>query len=82
MWRIAALLATLLPLAGFMSDWFLYTVLRPLDVSRLNNVQLPGVMFVYAVAPIFLMVESFRSLSYLDQTVYETTWAANAPYIS
>jgi hypothetical protein len=84
LWRTASVMSTaLLPIMYFilLLDHFavggfakgLYRYWKPL------NIIIGG---LYVIAKLFLLVEVFRTLFYLPEDAYITTWASNIPHVS
>jgi hypothetical protein len=82
LWRAASIMATaLLPTMYFpmlLEQFFLHGYF-PLKLIKYWNIFFGS---LYVVARAFLLVEIFRTLFYLPEDAYVTTWAANLPNVS
>lgn len=83
LWRICAVGAILLPIPVAVSHF-------PLTLTRINDmnaktirimesIQIPFAIF-YALARLFLITESIRSLYFLPSEAFVSTWSANFPH--
>jgi hypothetical protein len=82
LWRTASIMATaLLPAMYFpllLEQFFLHGYF-PLKLIKYWNISFGS---LYVVARAFLLVEIFRTLFYLPEDAYVTTWATNIPNVS
>jgi hypothetical protein len=79
LWRVASIISTvLLPVMYFflILDEF-FTRIPPLLI-KIWDIVFGG---LYIVARAFLLVEIFRTLFYLPEDAYLTTWTANVPHV-
>lgn len=82
LWRTASIMATtLLPVMYiplFLEQFFF------LGYIPMSVIQIWDIVFgcFYVLARAFLLVEIFRTLFYLPEDAYMTTWAASIPHIS
>jgi hypothetical protein len=90
LWRTASIMSTaLLPIMYiiFLLHYILLEYILPSSWSmwRLNwyrkylNIIIGG---LYVIARLVLLVEIFRTLFYLPEDAYITTWASNIPHVS
>jgi hypothetical protein len=85
LWRIASIVSTaLLPIMYivFPLDYVLLRYrsgLRYIPYRKSLNIIIGG---IYVIAKLFLLVEIFRTLFYLPEDAYITTWASNVPHVS
>ena len=80
LWRTASIMSTvLLPimcLPLFVNE---YIVRGPFMLIKVWEIIVGG---LYVIARAFLLVEIFRTLFYLPEDAYVTTWASNFPHVS
>ena len=90
LWKIAALLTVAAPptwvaLSLVVRKLGINTVKRKLQSSRFFNQTFDGLAIVftvlYAVARLYIIVELFRSLLFLDAKTFSSTWSSNIPHI-
>jgi hypothetical protein len=90
LWRIASIFTAAAPwfsifVAGMIRIKFLAdfgeSKFGPMKWSRYWWWFIRSEAVLYVVTRLFITIEMFRALYYLPPGVYETTWAANAPYI-
>jgi len=85
LWRIASIMSTaLLPIMYivFLLDYVLLRYRSGLSLfpyRKSLNLIIGG---LYVIARLFLLVEIFRTLFYLPEDAYITTWASNIPHVS
>ena len=85
LWRIASIMSTaLLPIMYivFLLDDVLLRYRSGLSLfpyRKSLNLIIGG---LYVIARLFLLVEIFRTLFYLPEDAYITTWASNIPHVS
>jgi hypothetical protein len=82
LWRTASIMATTLPpvmyFALLLEQFFLHGYF-PVKMIKIWNIVFGS---LYVVARAFLLVEIFRTLFYLPEDAYVTTWASNFPHMS
>jgi hypothetical protein len=83
LWRMTSIMATTLPgvmyLCLLLQQFFLPHYFLPVNLIKIWNIFF-GTLYLMARA--FLLVEIFRTLFYLPEDAYVTTWASNFPHVS
>jgi hypothetical protein len=82
LWRTASIMTTTLPgvmyLCLLLQQFFLPPFSLPLNLIKIWNIFFGA---LYVIARAFLLVEIFRTLFYLLEDAYVTTWAASVPHV-
>jgi len=95
-WRIAAVLAVVLPVVGLVVD-LIFSFFYKRKARHARHAIMPGhfqrkflsiiskIIWIFALSyflvRIYMMVEVFRSLFYLPPRVFRTTWSSSVPHI-